>query len=83
MTREREEVKLVSVKGLGKAFFRPLSKWQPDPICRTCGRTTEKEVTTEKPSRHGGIAMPCCETQQCYNGHSTRKTVIDQIKSIS
>ena len=64
-----ETVKLVAVKHLGKAFFRPLSKWQPDDICRACGQSTKSEVATEKRLKSGaGIAMPCDENQKCYEG---------------
>ena len=73
-----ETVKLVTVEHLGKAFFRLLSKWQPDDICRTCGQSTTSEVITEKRlTSKAGIAMPCDENQACYDG------VIKQIESIA
>jgi len=68
---------------LGEASFRLLSAWQPDDMCRTCGKSTKYEVTTERPLKKGGIAIPCCLNKLCYNGSVGQRTVINQIKSMA
>lgn len=66
---ESQEVQLVKIGNLGKAFFRPISEWQPDQICRTCERKTDFEITTEKDGVHGsGYSIPSCKNQECYDG---------------
>lgn len=76
------DFELEIISELGEASFRPLSAWQPDDMCRTCGKSTNFEVTTEKPLGECGIAIPCCRDKLCYNGSVGQRTVITQIKSM-
>ncbi|MFH1427897.1 MAG: hypothetical protein ABIG60_05225 [Patescibacteria group bacterium] len=74
---ENTKIQLVKVGGLGQAFFRQISVWQPNQNCRHCGRKTEHEVITKRRFKDGaGIAIPCCKNEECYKG------VIKQISSM-
>ena len=78
-----DEVVLRKIGRLGWAKFEPMPQYIVDKVCRTCGKNTSFVVTTENSLKSGNrISMPCCKTQQCYDGDAPRRTVIDQIADI-
>lgn len=64
----KEDIKLTRNRRLGRIFYRPISDWQPNNICRACGAKTEHEVTTKKRHPQGKVAIPACKSQKCYDG---------------